>query len=253
MNFTVSANQSWQDTGFKVPPFTEVFINFLEGSYSVGPQSGSFDAGGQPSSTATWSSPLPGAPVGVLVGRLGDGAPFLVGKGSSILHRGDKDLELYLVINDDLYSRHSKGLTDNSGSVKVDIVQGMIVTVDSTKSWQPTGFWVSPNIEVSIDYLDGDWVADPSTGRFGPDGNSKSLVHDNNYPLPKGPIGALVGRLGERGESFLVGRQFKSEYPGQALLQLYLVINDDLYARDGKGLTDNNGSIRVNVSRKLPE
>lgn len=60
---------------------------------------------------------------GQLIGRIGEGKPFVVGASSSHAVEGDESGEVYLVINDDLGGAAGKGLTDNRGSLAVTIRQ----------------------------------------------------------------------------------------------------------------------------------
>jgi TPR repeat len=60
---------------------------------------------------------------GQLIGRIGEGRPFVVGAGGSHPVAGDENGQIYLVINDDLEGAAGKGLTDNRGSLAVTIRQ----------------------------------------------------------------------------------------------------------------------------------
>ncbi len=64
----------------------------------------------------------PGGREGQLIGRIGNGQPFVVGANCSFqLGRADVG-SLYLVINDDLGSKNGAGLRDNSGSLSVTLL-----------------------------------------------------------------------------------------------------------------------------------
>ena len=58
-----------------------------------------------------------------LIGRIGDGRPFVVGAHGSHSVAAGESGQVYLVINDDLEGLAGKGLTDNSGSLTVTIQQ----------------------------------------------------------------------------------------------------------------------------------
>jgi hypothetical protein len=58
---------------------------------------------------------------GQLIGKIGDGAPFVAGAhGVHKIKRGERG-PLYLVINDDIQQSAGAGLTDNSGHLTVHV------------------------------------------------------------------------------------------------------------------------------------
>jgi hypothetical protein len=61
-------------------------------------------------------APMPGGPVGALLGRIGDGQPFLIGNQTSV--RMPADGRLHLGVNDDV-------VADNSGDYEVMIARGV--------------------------------------------------------------------------------------------------------------------------------
>ena len=63
----------------------------------------------------------PGGREGQLIGRIGNGKPFIVGVQSSHKIANDENGAVYLVINDDLHSSSGQGVTDNSGKLIVTI------------------------------------------------------------------------------------------------------------------------------------
>jgi hypothetical protein len=83
----------------------------------------------------------------------------------------------------------------------------------------------------------GEWSYSPFVGLHGPEGGNRPSP--GTYPLPNLPGGVLLGRIGEAGQSFYVGRG--TTYFAEDAGTLYLRINDDL-------LGDNVGQLRLDVS-----
>lgn len=65
------------------------------------------------------------------------------------------------------------------------------------------------------------------------------------YTLPGASEGALIGRVGDTGEPFLIGDL--AEIPAGRRGELQLCINDDLNGRYGVGLQDNQGELTARV------
>jgi hypothetical protein len=117
------------------------------------------------------------------------------------------------------------------------------------RGWQSTGVRVAEGDAVTIRAW-GEWLYTP--GEYhGPEGHARYPA-PSFYPLPyiqgaMGPGvagGVLIGRIGERGAPFLVGKRaiVHASEPGI----LYLRINDDI-------LSDNEGWVEVEVSVETPE
>jgi hypothetical protein len=111
---TVAANQPWTDTGVSVRRgdlliFTATGnVNFATGA---GASSG---VGGSPAATnPSMNYPLKSAYVGALIGRVGSGAPFLIGANTSAIAMPASG-RLMLAVNDDHHA-------DNSGAYSVAI------------------------------------------------------------------------------------------------------------------------------------
>ena len=66
---------------------------------------------------SSWMPPEPGAPAGALIGRIGNGTPFLIGANTSPIQVTGNG-NLMLGINDDV-------LTDNSGQYHVTITRAI--------------------------------------------------------------------------------------------------------------------------------
>ena len=101
--------------------------------------------------------------------------------------------------------------------------------------WQSMGKYLNLGDQVTLTAM-GQWTYSPqAVGLHGPEGGLPAPAY---YPLPAAPGGALLGRVGETGPVFYVGRRlsFVATAPGL----LYLGINDDL-------LGDNVGELTVKV------
>ncbi len=103
------------------------------------------------------------------------------------------------------------------------------------RQWQSTGFYLNPGDEVVIKAR-GQWAYSPQVGFNGPEGAKPAPSY---YPLPSAPGGALIGRIGENGQIFMVGQQLRLTADSPGLL--YLTINDDL-------LGDNQGQLDLAIT-----
>jgi hypothetical protein len=113
---TVSAQSLWQSTDIYVPKGQVVSIRYMEGTWGVlGGARGAekqTDSEGFEGEYRSVGLPVTHAPVGALVGRIGDGEPFLV--GDDIRFRAGDSGALRLMIND-------QSLEDNFGALRVEI------------------------------------------------------------------------------------------------------------------------------------
>lgn len=125
--------------------------------------------------------------------------------------------------------------------------------VQATQSWQGTGITVSPSSSpVTITWVGGGWTADPDTngGQLYDAAGCPGLNVPTDqplYPLVGVPMGGLVGRIGNSGTPFFIGRGpylMPSTFPSG---ELQLCINDDLTGAYGAGLADNSGSVSVGI------
>ncbi|MGC9468093.1 MAG: hypothetical protein ACP5HS_05850 [Anaerolineae bacterium] len=103
------------------------------------------------------------------------------------------------------------------------------------RDWQSVGAQLDPGDVVNI-RARGRWLYTP--GEYhGPEGHATYPAPDT-YPISGGnvPGGVLLGRIGEEGDPFMVGRG-RTVVAGRGGL-LYFRINDDI-------LTDNEGFVTV--------
>lgn len=112
------------------------------------------------------------------------------------------------------------------------------------RDWQSVGVQVNPGDVIYIEAA-GRWLYSPEAGYHGPEGHPR-FGSPAFYPLPGVRGGALIGRLGEDGTPFYVGRGIG--FPARDAGLLYLRIDDDI-------LSDNDGyvTVEVQVTSSIPE
>jgi hypothetical protein len=109
------------------------------------------------------------------------------------------------------------------------------IRIYAYRDWQSTGVRVHPDDLVTVEAA-GTWLYTP--GEYhGPEGHDIYLA-PRFYPLPNVRGGALIGRIGEEGDVFHVGRS--SRWRAREEGFLYLRIDDDI-------LSDNKGYVTVEV------
>ncbi len=113
--------------------------------------------------------------------------------------------------------------------------------VYSYRGWQSTGIQLAQGDWFSI-RAEGTWLYSPYAGPNGPEGHRR-YQSPSFYPLPGVGGGALIGRVGEEGGAFYVGRSYASLADHNGLL--YLRIDDDL-------LGDNKGDLTFDVTVVKP-
>ncbi len=112
----VHAEQLWQDTGVQVQAGDDLTILQVAGEWTYRqPDIEMFDANGNRELPLQANAPLPSAPVGTLIGRIGeDGSPvFSVGRWG--VYQAPVGGKLYLAMNDNGYG-------DNAGFITVQIM-----------------------------------------------------------------------------------------------------------------------------------
>ena len=114
ITISVAANQQWSDTGISVARGARLQFVAL-GDVMISPTASS-GPGGSPAVTIPGGRyPVPGAPAGALVGRIGTGTPFLIGVNMQPIQVPNSG-RLMLGVNDDQYG-------DNTGSYSVGVTR----------------------------------------------------------------------------------------------------------------------------------
>lgn len=142
----------------------------------------------------------------------------------------------------DLYQTYDQALFSAAGKIPY--------TINSKSGFQNTGILVENNKSLTLIYKSGLWTADPHQNNgqlYDAAGYKNHASNRVGYPIPSANIGALVGKIGDN-PPFLVGDGVVKTPAGQ-LGFLKLSINDDLEGIYGSGLSDNIGSIQVEIKR----
>ncbi len=130
---------------------------------------------------------------------------------------------------------------DGAPVQKADLVEQRVYAY---RGWQSVGIALHPGDVVTI-VARGRWLYSPQVGYYGPDGAPPSQYPaPSYYPVPNGIGGCLIGRIGEKGHPFYVGR--RATIRSDALGLLYLRINDDI-------VTDNDGYVTVEITVQSPQ
>lgn len=104
------------------------------------------------------------------------------------------------------------------------------------RDWQSVGVMLHSGDRVYI-RARGTWLYTP--GEYhGPEGHARYRA-PNTYPIPAIPGGILLGRVGEEGRPFVIGKGGVTVADREGLL--YLRINDDI-------LSDNVGYVEVELT-----
>jgi hypothetical protein len=124
---TIRARGSWQETGMVVVQGAAALEFRAAGTWVFNPGLAAVGGDGNcrfsTRKRTMYAYSGPGGCEGQLIGRIGDGRPFVVGAHGSHSVAAGESGQVYLVINDDLEGLAGKGLTDNSGSLTVTIQQ----------------------------------------------------------------------------------------------------------------------------------
>lgn len=108
----VPANRAWTNTGIPVLRGQRIAFN-AQGDIMISPTASSGPDGSPAVTSPTVRYPLQGVPAGALIGRVGNGAPFPIGRNTQPITMPANG-PLMLGINDDI-------LNDNSGSYSVSL------------------------------------------------------------------------------------------------------------------------------------
>ena len=117
----------------------------------------------------------------------------------------------------------------------------LVNRVYAYRGWQSTGVQLSKGDWYTV-RAEGTWMYSPFAGPNGPEGHRRYRA-PNFYPLPNVGGGALIGRVGEDGKPFYVGKSASGRAERNGLL--YLRIDDDL-------LGDNAGYLTFDVKVTTP-
>lgn len=199
--------------------------------------------------------PLPGANVGALVARIGDGAAFLVGSHGAFI--AESSGNLFIAVNDtEFFSQ------DDEGNFEIVITLeplGDVFYIPGTlDEWFETGIQLEAgqSITLSASGTVNIWPRceqekvraglpdmDCALMEFGPTGTTGLELAEDDYPMPGTRVGALVGRVGD-GASFFIGNggTFTATESGE----LQFRINDIV------GMYDNSGGFIVVHSPEVP-
>lgn len=116
----IDGKQGWQDSGLIVPAHSQLGIQYIDGKWTSNIDGAYVDAGGYPGTFPRdikgfcGKAPLPDAPNMALIGRVGDGEPFLVGWQATFVT--DQAGRLLLRPND-----ADACLGDNDGTIVISI------------------------------------------------------------------------------------------------------------------------------------
>lgn len=112
-------------------------------------------------------------------------------------------------------------------------------TIYAYRQWQSTDYYLNPGDRVII-LANGQWMYSPQVGWHSPEGGEPAPSY---YPMPSARGGALIGKIGEAGQPFVVGwyREMTVHEAGM----LYLRINDDK-------LGDNEGALDLSIQVVTP-
>ncbi|MGC5703900.1 GMC family oxidoreductase [Pseudomonas sp. NFXW11] len=134
-------------------------------------------------------------------------------------------------------------LSFQAADVLANELRAATVKVQANKPWQGTGVQLNGISPRLVRYVSGRWSASPAGCMV--DGRNPRYVAKAGYIVPGASEGALIGRVGDTGEPFLIGDL--AEIPGGRQGELQLCINADLEGRYGVGLQGNQGELTVRV------
>ena len=110
----VAGNQPWTPTNITVRRGQQIRLN-ASGSINVSSAASSGPDGSPAASVASSRYPVANAPVGALIGRIGNGRPFMIGAPPDPISMTANG-QLFLGINDDNFS-------DNGGNYSVTVIR----------------------------------------------------------------------------------------------------------------------------------
>jgi len=119
------------------------------------------------------------------------------------------------------------------------------LAVPAKDPWFTTGLNLEPDDTILIQASGEAGYSPDLHSRVGPEGDPDNF--DDQALMPSAPVGALIGRIGQDGEPFLVGRELRLTVESGGIL--FLSMND----RAGvAGFHDNEGRWSVYIQRPAP-
>ena len=250
----IGAREVWQDSGLYIEAGQRLTI---QASGTWRDRSGTTDVNGrasQPLNGRRDEVALPGAPLMMLVGKIGDdGVPFRVGTQTEVT--ASRPGPLLLMAND-----RYRELADNRGTVEVRILiprpapprpprggergpdrggEQPETTISAREPWQDSGVFLEAGQIVTIS-ANGSWG--DGAGMTDANGRQSQVLFGrrNEIALPSAPVMLLVGKIGEDGVPFRIGSELRLTAPRAG--QLFLMANDRFDT-----LYDNRGRIGVRI------
>jgi hypothetical protein len=125
------------------------------------------------------------------------------------------------------------------------------VIVHANVVWEMTDVVVQENMTLSWKVEDNDlWSFNPQLFPHGHTADGIQVEALKGYVCPGQPIGKLIGRIGDCGRIFPMGRSGSLRIlPSEDGEFLYLTMNDDVMGLYGKGFKDNEGELIVKISQ----
>ncbi len=251
LDVRVDARARWQDSGLFVEAGQRVTIR-ASGAWRD--RDGTTDVNGrtaQPLNGRRNEIALPGAPLMMLVGKIGDdGVPFRIGAQTELT--ASRQGQLFLMAND-----RYDALDDNRGAVAVTVTipraarprppggsnrggEQVDATVNAKEPWQDTGVFLETGQVVTIS-ASGTWG--DAAGMTDANGRASQVLFGrrNEIALPSAPVMLLVGKIGEDGVPFRIGTELRlTATRGGPLLLMANDRFDTLY--------DNRGRMSIRIA-----
>jgi hypothetical protein len=206
-------------------------------------------SGGAPATAELSNVPASGQSVVMRDGNVVPGHFVNIVRGDTLLWENASGQEQPLAVRDVarvyLNPQAARTVFNYKGPVGTAVatsgtMTGRTVQVPANQAWIDTGIDVNVGDKVAFQ-ASGEVTFGRSAGMTaGPDGNGS--VHNARYPDPSAPVGALIGRVGQKGKPFGIGSQTQP-LPMPASGRLYLGVNDN-------ELGDNSGAFTVVVSKQ---
>ena len=252
LDVVVDARAPWQDSGLFIEAGQRVAIR-ASGTWRD--RAGTTDVNGrasQPLNGRRDEIALPGGPLMMLVGKIGDdGVPFRIGTQTEFT--ASRQGALLLMAND----RYA-ALDDNRGTVAVRVTisrpapprppggsnrggEQVDATVNAKEPWQDSGVFLETGHIVTIS-ASGTWG--DGAGMTDANGRASQMLFGrrNEIALPSAPVMLLVGKISEDGVPFRIGTELRLTATRAG--PLLLMANDRFDT-----LNDNRGRMSVRIVR----